>query len=271
MTQGGKQIRTFSPGRRRIREATSSKLDIRERELDTLITLLRENIDGTSRQHAVIIADRGQGKTTLLNHMRMELRANPTLSSRLIPVQFTQESWTTDRVDNFWLEALRHLKTEIHATGRDHNLAQELRATHGTLNKPDKLDKLDKLDKPDKLEKQRKEEQSSEHAQSVVLRTAERLGCRLVLMVEDLQELLDIKTDKDFKRRLGKILWTQPRITLIGTATHHCKAFHDVEQPFVQMFRLVPLKPLEKLEYRRLWKRTKPLGRRTAHTTRSDR
>ena len=168
----------------------------------------------------------------LLARVAAELRANDFFSKRQLPVRFMEESQEVINVGDFWLEALFHLAVET--AKYDPAFSQELRATRDDMAGRWHGDEFDL------------------RARAAVLDAADRLGRRLVLMVENMQDLC-AAVDDDFGWKLRETLQTQPEITLLATATSRFKELDDPAQPFFEQFRTLHLDPLETEECRRLW------------------
>ena len=116
----------------------------------------------------------------------------------------------------------------------DPELAAELRATHADLAGRWRDSAL-----PD-------------HARAAVLHAADRLGRRLVLMLENLQSLAR-NADPDFGWQLRGVLQSLPEIVLIASATARFDDIDDPSEPFFELFRLLDLKPLDTEECATLW------------------
>ena len=95
-------------------------------------------------------------------------------------------------------------------------------------------------------------EDLEERARATVLEAADRLGRRLVLMVENLQALCE-HVDDDFGWKLREALQSEPQIILLATATSRFKGLDDAREPFFELFRIVRLDPLNTEECRCLW------------------
>lgn len=227
------RIRKFNPGTFQTDEEVIEQFVVRNRELDIVLDVLRGNIDSASCQHTLIVAPRGRGKSMLLARAAAELRTNSEFSNRVFPVRFMEESQEIFNIADFWLETLSHIAREC--VSENPELAGELRARHSALN-------------------DRWGEQSLEDlARAAVMDAADRLGRKLVLMVENLQSLRK-DVDKDFGWKLREILQTEPRIMLLSSATSRFSGLDDAEQPFFELFRIIDLKPLKTDECRKLWK-----------------
>ena len=225
-------IRKFNPGTFQSDEEVIRQFVARKRELDIVLEVLRGNIEAPSCQHTLIVAPRGRGKTMLLSRVAAELRTNDLFSNRLLPVRFMEESQEIMTAGDFWLEALFHLASETAKS--DPVFSHELRAARDDLASRWHGNELDL------------------RARATVLDAADRLRRRLVLMVENMQDLC-ADVDDDFGWKLREALQTQPEITLLATATSRFKELDDPAQPFFEQFRTLHLDPLETEECRRLW------------------
>ena len=225
-------IRKFNPGTLQSDEEVISQFVVRNHQLGTVLEALRDNVDSPSCQHVLVVAPRGRGKSMLLARVAAELRTDDSLSKSLLPVRFMEESQEVFNIADFWLETLFYLAKEIE-TG-DPGLSQELQKTHADL------------------ASRWFERATGEHARTAVLSAADRLGKKLVLMVENLQALCG-DVDADFDWKLRKVLQSEPQIMLLATATSRFEGLDDAKQPFFELFRIVDLKPLNTEECYRLW------------------
>ena len=226
------RIRKFNPGAFQADSELIEQFVVRQFEFETILGIIRDNSESDSCQHTMVVAPRGRGKTMLLARTAAELRSNDDLSRLLLPVRFMEESLEIFTMADFWLDALFHLASEC--ARRNPELGRELLERHAHLCK-------------------RWQSQDLElYARAAVLDAAERLGCRLVLMVENFQALLK-DANKDFGWKLRQILQTEPRIILIGSATSQFAGLTDAEAPLFDFFRILELKPLSTGECQRLW------------------
>ena len=173
-----RSIRKFNPGTLQSDEEVIRQFVVRNHQLDAVLETLRDNIDSPSCQHVLVVAPRGRGKSMLLARVAAELRAEDGFSGSLLPVRFMEESQEVFNIADFWLETLFYLAREIEA---DHpGLSQELQETHADL------------------AGRWSERATGDHARNAVLSAADRLGRKLVLMVENLQALCG-DVDADFR------------------------------------------------------------------------
>ena len=227
-----RQIRKFNPGTFQSDEEVIAQFVVRNRELGVVLEVLRGNIDSPSCQHILVVAPRGRGKSMLLARVAAELRADAALSETLLPVRFMEESQEVFNLADFWLETLFHLAREC-ATSHP-ELTRELRATHADLSG------------------RWRERMLADHARAAVLDAADRLGRKLVLMVENLQSLTG-DVEEGFGWKLRGELQMEPRIMLLATATSRFDRLDDVNEPYFELFRILNLEPLATDDCRRLW------------------
>ena len=225
-------IRKFNPGTLQSDEEVIEQFVVREHELDIVLDVLRGNVESSSCQHVLVVAPRGRGKTMLLARVAAELRADDELPGRLLPVRFMEESQEIFHLGDFWLETLFHLARE--SAEHDPEVARGLRESHAALTG------------------RWREQTLEEHARAAVLEAADRLGKKLVLMVENFQGLCE-NVDDDFGWKLRGALQSDPQIMLLATATSRFEGLDDAREPFFELFRIVGLQPLTTDECRRLW------------------
>ena len=227
-----RQIRKFNPGTFQSDKEVIAQFVVRNRELGVVLEVLRGNIDSPSCQHILVVAPRGRGKSMLLARVAAELRADAALSETLLPVRFMEESQEVFNLADFWLETLFHLARECAASHPE--LTRELRATHADLSG------------------RWRERMLADHARAAVLDAADRLGRKLVLMVENLQSLTG-DVEEGFGWKLRGELQMEPRIMLLATATSRFDRLDDVNEPYFELFRILNLEPLATDDCRRLW------------------
>ena len=227
-------IRKANPGTFQSDEEVIRQFVVRERELATVLEVLKTNVDASSCQHVLLVAPRGRGKTMLLARVAAELRTNARLARRLLPVRFMEESHEIFDMADFWLECLFYLAKE--GAVRDSPIGRELLDTHAAL-----------------AARARGEELTEPRARAAVLDAADRLGRKLVFMVENLQNLCD-DVDESFGWKLRETLQSEPRIMLLATATSRFEGLDDATEPFFELFRSERLDRLDTEESRRLWR-----------------
>ena len=231
MTPPVRTVRKFNPGTGQTDDEVVNQFVVRDNELEILLDVLRSNIDAACCQSTLVVAPRGAGKTMLLARTAAELRTNPDYSQHLLPVRFMEESHEAYNIGEFWLEALFHLILEVESTAPD--LARELRRSR---------EDLCARWRPD----------LAAQAFGALLDAADRVHRRLVLLVENLQNLCR-DTDAEFGWSLRAVLQNEPRIMLLGSATTRFQELRNAEEPFFELFHIVHLKPLDSAACLRLW------------------
>ena len=235
MTATTPAVRKFNPGTFQSDAEVIEQFVVRHREFNILMGVLRQNTGESACQHMLLIAPRGRGKTMMLARVAAELRTSEALRRNFLPVRFMEESYEVFDLGDFWLDALFHLAPEVERHNAE--MATELREAHAEFSGRWRGRDLE------------------EHARAVVLETAERLGRKIVLMVENCQSLFDA-VDERFGWGLRKTLQTEPDVIFLGTATARMAALDDVQAPFYEFFRPLMLAPLPLNECKALWEAT---------------
>lgn len=228
-------VRRFNPGTLQSDEEIRSQFVVRRAELDLVAQTLRDNLDTPCCQHLMIVGRRGMGKTMLLARAAVEMRTAPDLSASVLPVRFMEESHEVRDIGDFWCETLYYLSQQ--SAGVDRALSEELLEVH------------------DKLASRWRGAELAHRSRDTVLAAAERLDRKIVLMVENFRTLCEEKGWEDrFGWKLRQTLQTEPRITLLATATSRFAELDDHESPFYGFFRIIPLDPLDTEECGALWR-----------------
>jgi predicted AAA+ superfamily ATPase len=84
--------------------------------VDELFELVKGQPDGAGVQHAVIIAPRGMGKTTVLLMVKFAIK-DRGLSDQWQVVKFPEESYGIYDLSDFWLETLSLIAADSSKTG----------------------------------------------------------------------------------------------------------------------------------------------------------
>ena len=226
-------VRKFNPGLFQTDDEVIAQFAVRKVEFKILLEIVKENICSSTCQHVLIVAPRGRGKTMLLARLAAECRADSSLSGRVIPVRLMEENYEISTLADFWLEALIHLAHELAEIHPETSL--ELKASHSDL------------------KSRWQEREIAERARAAFMRSADRLDLHFVLMVENLQALAK-NIDEIFGWGLRHALQTEPRLSLVASATSRFRALDDMEHAFFELFRPMHLEPLDTKSCHKLWK-----------------
>lgn len=200
----------------------------RQTELGLVLQALNDSEGGASR-HTLVMGPRGIGKSTFLLRVLAEIRDREELTERWQPVPLAEESYAVGSVGQLWLEVLLHLGR---VTGEDRWIR-----VHS------------------ELAREESETVLRERALGQLLDFADRRNCRLVVLVENLQQLLGEQLSPDDAWVLRHTMLNEPRILFLGSATANFAAIDDPDQALYGLFHVLSLEPLDEDACARLWTR----------------
>lgn len=184
--------------------------------------LRREKINGIP-QHRLLVGARGMGKSTLLHRISYAVEDDPALSAGWIPLTFPEEQYNVARLSDLWLNCLDALSDALERSGK-HDEAQAL---------DDIIDALPGKD----------EEERSRKALGALLEHAQRMGKRLLLLIDNVDLVLD---------RLAKEHWTIREMLakegaplLIGATSRPLEPTYVYEGAFYDFFKIDNLNKLQ--------------------------
>ena len=227
-------IRKFNPGTFQTDDDLHHQFVVRHATLDDVLEVLEANINAPSCRHILIKGDRGQGKTMLLARVAVDLRTDSRFNRHLLPIRFMEENHEIVTFGDFWLEALFYLARAV---------------PHGAS---------ELLEERSRLAEDWRAQGFADRARAAVVSAAERLDRRLVLMVENFDELcanLDKASsnlDKASASRLYEAMHCDPHLMLLATTSSSLDVKHPLSGVFSAVFEL---KPLSDRDCRALWTR----------------
>ena len=198
---------------------------VREHELAELVGHLRE---GDPPRHALVIGQRGMGKSLLLRRLAIAVTDDPTLSERWLPVLMPEELYGVTTLGDLWLAALDHLARML----GDRDLVEQRAAL---LREPD----------PARLESL---------ALQRILAAGRSRGRKILLLAENLDMLLDDQVSAEEGWSLRQTLQTEHDLLLVATAVTSFAQVEESGEAFYGFFHRLDLDPLGDDEIRTLWR-----------------
>ncbi len=217
---------------------------VRTKEMEMIMETIGENIH-SSNQHVLVIGPRGTGKSTLLLRCAAEVRQDPTLKERWLPIVFMEESYEVGSMGEFWLECLFQVVQQAADAEK-----KGLQAAY------------------DELLLELNDDQLSLKAMARIMDFADKRKRRLLLIVENLNTLFNEipgPQQDDVGWKLRHTLQNEPRIMLLASATSRFEQIDHSGKALFELFRMLQLKPLKTLECNTLWQNIS--GQPAAHGT----
>jgi len=167
-------------------------------------------------QHYILIGQRGQGKTSLLRKIQLEIQNDKKLSKFLLPIKFAEEQYQIRTLCRLWEVVAEYLQNLYHDEFEN---ILEIMEEH--------LDDEDyELECFSYLESKIKSENK-----------------KLVLLIDNIDEFLGKLKEKE-QRQLREILLTSSSFKIIGGSTKMIEQHHDYAKPFYEFFKIIKLKGL---------------------------
>ena len=186
----------------------------------------RETRDDTPSQPYLILGQRGLGKTTLLRRLAYGIEDDPDLGAAWVPLVFPEEQYNIATLSDFWLNCVDALGDAIERGGDP--------AAYRALDA--------RVEGMPRAEPERRRQ-----ALALLLAEADRLGKRLMLLIDNIDIVFDRLGDKD-DWEFRRILSAEPRLLLIGASSRALEAVYDYGRPFYDYFQVHELKGLDEAE-----------------------
>jgi tetratricopeptide (TPR) repeat protein/DNA-binding transcriptional ArsR family regulator len=196
----------------------------REHTLDFLVKALRDQIGARTLTSYLITGPRGSGKTTLVLMLCLRLREDPELGAAWLPIRFPEELPAITSLRDLFAAALAVMAdTGIHGAREWH----------------------------EKVEREPDERRSRDLAVIAFRRLAEETGRRLVLFVENFDQLFERTSAKE-EAVLRRLLMADPFMLIVGTTVRQFEALRSYGRAFFNYFCEVPLRRLDDDQVRAL-------------------
>lgn len=192
------------------RDALVRSFVVREALLDEILEGLRRH--GDTRQHHLVIGQRGMGKSTLLHRVAYAIDDDPALATRWTPLLFPEEQYNLRRLSDLFSNTVDALAERLERLGRD-------RDAHV-------LDDAVQAAPPN-------EDARQEHLLRILRDHCSREQTRMVLLLDNLDvalERIGVRGEWGLRQRLTEESW----MVLIGAGTsmhestwEHGRAFYD--------------------------------------------
>lgn len=203
----------------------------RQALLEELVQDLRSAAPGESAQHHLIVGQRGMGKTMLLRRLRYAVEDDPALQEHWLPLSFPEEQYNVAALSDFWLNCVDALTDALEGRGETNAVPELDRA----------VEELRTLDD---------EEERAKRTLEVLTRTADKLGKRLLLLVDNADLVLDRIGEEEWSLR--EVLSSQPAVTFVGASAAALESAYEYGKAFYDFFRIHELSGLSEEETRGL-------------------
>jgi len=177
------------------------------------------NYDITN-QHYIIVGQRGQGKTTLLRKLQLEVQKDEQLSKFLLPVKFAEEQYQIRSLCRLWEEVADYLQTIYE---------DEFKTI---------LDDMEKHFEDDDYELR---------CFSYFEKLLKSKKKKLLLLIDNIDELLGKLKEKE-QKQLREILLTSSSFIIVGGSTKMFDQQYEYGKPFYEFFKIVKLQGLNRQE-----------------------
>ncbi len=207
-------------------DEVTSRFVVRHHELDELVAHLTED---DPPRHALVIGQRGMGKSLLLRRLAISVAENDDLAKRWLPLVLREELYQATSVGDLWMSALHQLAVSLGDA--------DLTAQHQALQAERDPARLETL------------------ALQRLLAAARSRGQRLLLLAENLDMLLDDQMGATEGWSLRQALQTENNLLLVATAVTTFAAVEEAGEAFYGFFHRIDLHPLDDASARLLWQK----------------
>ncbi len=193
--------------------------------LEQLLGELHREVPERTPQHRLIVGTRGMGKTLLLHRLALAVKEEPSLAPVWLPLSFPEEQYNIARLSDLWVNCLDALGDALEQAG-EAGLCKEL---------DECVDNLPEA-----------EEERAGQALEGLLGLAQRIGKRLLLLVDNLDLVLERLEEAQWAIR--EVLGHEPRLLLIGASARMLEVTYEYAAAFYDFFKVHELRGLNEAE-----------------------
>jgi tetratricopeptide (TPR) repeat protein len=186
--------------------------------VDEIMSILTKQPQGAGVQHAIIVAPRGMGKTTVLLMLRFAVLKGE-VGRHWQPVLFPEESYDVYELADFWLAVLGHISNET----ADVKLNEDVSTLKSTYPSTSHLEEAALARIKDWKDENRKQ---------------------LLLLVDNFDLILQQIGDERDNAKLRDVLMNDGSMMLVGGATTFFKEARAYDQPLYNLFKIYNLQTL---------------------------
>jgi len=197
-----------------------SRFVVRNDEFEEIFEDLKSVDYSVPNQHYIIIGQRGQGKTTLLRKIMLELQKDKKLSKFLLPVKFAEEQYQIRSLCRLWEEIADYLQTIYE-------------------------DEFEDI--LDKMEEHFEDDDYNARCFFYLEKVLKSKKKKLLLLMDNIDELLGKLKEKE-QRQFREILLTSSSFIIVGGSTKMLEQHYKYKEPFYEFFKILKLQGLNKEE-----------------------
>ncbi len=192
--------------------------------LDRIVADLKREDTYNRPQHRLIVGLRGMGKSTLLRRIAIAVEDDTQLNAVWLPLSFPEEQYNVASLSDFWLNCLDALS--------------DLLESRGQAGESTKLDaEVEQIDRKD-----------GEGALCALLRAANQMQRRLLLLVDNIDLVFERIRNEDWKLR--EALQAHPEILIVGASAKVLEDTYNYKAAFYDFFKIDELRGLSEAEMR---------------------